>query len=179
MNIYLRYFDTETLVTTLEEAFDFLQSLPEISIDDYLKKDITQFVESDAVFPKRYKVSGKNYFIVIKTMATTMEEFKLKGTAAREAAQEDKQRIKCDAEEIVPGWYEANIVFNRVVPIPQTQKFQYVETEFAARLKALSRQDCYNRLIDHLRSRQDVDPRCQFPSQKSRNFDCSYLGLSI
>lgn len=178
MNIYLRYFDTEILVSSLEEAFDFLQSLPDIDLDEYLRKDIAQFVESDAVFPKRYKVSGRNYFIVIKTTANTMEEFKLKGSVAREAALENKIRAKCEAEEIVPGWYEANIIFNRVVPIPQTQKFQYIETDFSARVKALSRLDCYNKVIDHLRTRQDVDPRCQFPSFKSRNFDCAYIGLN-
>ena len=39
-------------------------------------------------------------------------------------------------------------MFKRVIPIPQTQKFQYVDTFFVARVKAISRQDCYNKIIE-------------------------------
>ena len=34
-----------------------------------------------------------------------------------------------------------------------------------------------HRLIDHLRTRSDVDPRSQFPSPKGKNFQYEYLGL--
>ena len=30
MNLYLRYFDQETLVTSVDDAIDFLKSIPEI-----------------------------------------------------------------------------------------------------------------------------------------------------
>ena len=57
-------------------------------------------------------------------------------------------------------------------------KFQYKDTRFKARCKARNVQECYNRIVDHLRSRQDVDPRSQFPSIKGKNFTCSFLGMN-
>ena len=62
MNIYIRYFDKETLVPTVGDAIDFLESLPDIDVDDFLRKDLSQFIASDNVYPKRYKVRGRNYF---------------------------------------------------------------------------------------------------------------------
>lgn len=181
MNIYIRYFDNETIVTTLKGAFDFLSSIQEIELDEKMAQDLAKFIASDDVYPKRYKVRGRNYFIVIKTTAKNMTEFKAKGAEARETSTNDKAqrraRINEANNEMQPGWYDASIVFKRVISIPQTQKFQYVDTMFAARLKAYSRQDCYNKLIDHLRARADVDPRCQFPSIKGRNFECIYRGM--
>ena len=72
---------------------------------------------------------------------------------------------------------EATINFKRVVVKPQTGKCQYIDTEFAARIKAYSGIDCYNRMIDHLRTRVDIDQRSQFPSAKGKNFNFKYLGL--
>ena len=36
--------------------------------------------------------------------------------------------------------------------------------------------DAYNRIIDHLKNRNDVDPRSQFPSAKSSSFEYQYMG---
>ena len=36
MNLYLRYFDRETLVTNVDDAIDFLASIPEIGMNDDL-----------------------------------------------------------------------------------------------------------------------------------------------
>ena len=44
-------------------------------------------------------------------------------------------------------------------------------------MQAYSAQDCYNRIIDYLQSREDIDPRSQFPSVKGKNFQYSYIGL--
>ena len=33
MNLYIRYFDEECVVSSAEEAFDFLSSLPGITLD--------------------------------------------------------------------------------------------------------------------------------------------------
>ena len=77
------------------------------------------------------------------------------------------------------GWYEASLTFKRVVLIPETSKFQYKDTLFRVRVKAQSAMDCYNRIVDHLRNRQDVDSRSQFPSSKSSNFYYTYLGESL
>lgn len=73
------------------------------------------------------------------------------------------------------GWYEGSIDFKRVQQVPGTNKFQYRDTHFVARCKAMSGQDCYNRIVDHLMQR--VDSRSQFPSAKGKNFKFQYLGL--
>jgi hypothetical protein len=44
------------------------------------------------------------------------------------------------------------------------------------KLKAESVQDCYDKVLEHLRNRQDIDSRSQYPSIKSPNFEFSYLG---
>jgi hypothetical protein len=74
------------------------------------------------------------------------------------------------------GWYEGAIDFKRVQLVPGTGKFQYRDTHFVACVKALSGQDCYNRIVDHLRQR--VDDRSQFPSAKGKNFKFRFLGLA-
>ena len=74
-----------------------------------------------------------------------------------------------------PGWYEGTIDFKRVVLVPATGKHEYRDTRFVAQVKAMSGQDCYNRIVEHLRSR--VDSRSQFPSAKGKNFRFRYLGM--
>lgn len=76
MNLYLRYFNSETLVTNVEDACAFLDSIPEIGFNNRIAEDVRQYFESDNRFPKRYKVRPKIYFIMIKTDANTMKEFK-------------------------------------------------------------------------------------------------------
>ncbi|MGN0234600.1 MAG: hypothetical protein ACI4B5_09290 [Bacteroidaceae bacterium] len=179
MNIYLRYFNKETLVSSVKDAIEFLQGIPDIDMDEFLVQDITNFVEGSNMYPKRYKVRGHSYFIVIKTMATTMEDFKNKGAATRLATEnarvqrEERQAFFSSKKE---GWYEGKLLFKRVIAIPQTQKFQYMDTTFVARVHTDSVQECYNAIVNHLRTRNDVDPRSQFPSIKGRNFECRYLG---
>lgn len=183
MNIYVRYFDKEILVSSVDEVLDFLQSLQDIDVDEYLVKDLKGFVEGNNMYPKRYKVRGRNYFIVIKTSAKNMEEFKNNGNSARAAVGSERASsgMKPDdggSKEELPGWYTGSLLFKRVIPIPQTQKFQYVDTLFVAKVKAFSRVDCYNKIVNHLRARNDIDLRSQFPSSKGRNFECRYEGMT-
>ena len=122
MNIYLRYFNKETLVSTVDEAIDFLQGITDIDMDEFLMQDIKAFVESNNMYPKRYKVRGHSYFIVIKTTAATLEEFKDKGAAAREAtekarAQREERQLFFTAKKV--GWYEGKLMFKRVISIPR------------------------------------------------------------
>ena len=72
MNLYLRYFDNEVLVSTVDEAIDFLSSIPEIKMTPDLENDIREYVAADAYYPKRYKVRPRVYFIIIKTEATCL-----------------------------------------------------------------------------------------------------------
>ena len=76
MNIYARYFDQDVLVYSFEELMDFLASIPEIPINQHMIDDVRMYVESDIPYPKRYKIRPRVYFILIKTTAQTMEEFK-------------------------------------------------------------------------------------------------------
>jgi hypothetical protein len=179
MNLYIRYFDEECLVHSVEEAFDFLSSLQDITVDQDLKDDLRQYVESSMPYPKRYKVRPRVYFIVIKTEASTLADFKARkmhdGGSSPVAIH--KASLQEQLMDDHPGWYEGSLTFKRVVLIPGTGKFQYRDTTFRARLKAYSGIDCYNRIINHLRNRQDVDERSQFPSARGKNFKYIFLGM--
>ena len=181
MNLYIRYFDEECVVSSAEEAFDFLSSLPGITLDEVFMKDLRQYMESPMPYPKRYKVRPRVYFIVIKTTATTLAEFKVNGgrTQSISAPAAEKEPATGRFSDDCPGWYEGEILFKRVILIPGTNKFQYKDTRFKARCKAHNHQDCYERIVEHLRSRQDVDARSQFPSVKGKNFTCNYLGMEL
>lgn len=179
MNLYIRYFNNEVVVQNAQAAIDFLSSIPEIDVDEFLQKNIIQYAQSSINFPKRYKVKGKNYFIVIKTTASTMEEFKNNGSrpeAEKSVMQLRKEEEMNQIKALRPGWYNAGILFQRAVTMPDG-KCQFVETDFRVRLKATSIQDCYDRIVEHIRNRGDVDERSQIPSVKGRNFSYQYLGM--
>ena len=76
MNIYVRYFNNEALVRNLDELFDFLSGLGDITINKLMVDELTNYVNDEANYPKRYKVRPRVYFILIKTTAQTLEEFK-------------------------------------------------------------------------------------------------------
>lgn len=176
MNLYLRYFDNEVLVYSADEALDFLRSIPEINVTKDLEDDLRSYVDSDVCYPKRYKVRPRVYFIVIKSEAATMEDFKSKkmlnssnGTGQRHESPEVVM-----LNEVREGWYEGRIEFKRVVQSQATGKCEYVDTVFCARVKAMSGMECYNIICEHLLSR--VDNRSQMPSPKGKNFNFTYLG---
>ena len=186
MNLYLRYFSEETLVHSVDEAVNFLTSLSDFRVDEDMVNDLRQFAESSVSYPKRYKIRPRVYFIVIKTTANTMAEFKAnnKKNSAQVVGNDDmtlQHRTDRQAElaEEKTGWYEGSILFKRVIPIQGTGKFQYRDTTFAARCKANSPLHCYERIVQHLRGRQDIDQRSQFPSAKGKNFTYKYLGDTL
>lgn len=180
MNLYLRYFDRETLVTTVDEAIDFLTSIAEIGMNPVLESDIRDYVASDVYYPKRYKIRPRVYFIIIKTEAATMQDFKDKKAVHMEGSASASDRnvspVVAKLNELRPGWYEGVFDFKRVLMVPGTGKFQYRDTRFVARVKAESGLDCYNRIVEHLQER--VDERSQFPSAKGKNFKFYFLGLA-
>lgn len=180
MNLYIRYFNQEILAHNADEAIDFLNSIPEVKIENSMQKDLRSFAESSVAYPKRYKLAPKIYFIVIKTTAETMEEFKSNNRKSNQSVTgQIKSEKQMELNEDKPGWYEGSLLFKRVIPIPGTGKFQYRDTPFVARVKAHSPQECYMRIIQHLRNRQDVDLRSQFPSSKGKNFTYKYLGETL
>ncbi len=186
MNLYIRYFDDEVVVTNIEDALAFIRGIQDFNYTAQFESDFREYVESSVPFPKRYKVRPRIYFIVIKTTAATLEEFKANGKSAEHSVQDDsikaspiiprdmgRQRLTDE----LPGWYEGTLFFKRVVVVPQTGKYDYRDTTFSALVKAYSPMDCYNRIVDHLKSREDVDDRSQFPSPKGKNFQFTYIGL--
>ena len=183
MNLYLRYFDNEILVHNADDAIDFLRSIPEIGMNANIENDIRDYVASDVFYPKRYKVRQRVYFIIIKTTAATMLDFKQKKALHTMPQQNtpvmDKRDLTTNVitrlNEERPGWYEGALDFKRVVMIPATGKHEYRDTHFVVQCKAMSGIDCYNRIVDHLRGR--VDTRSQFPSAKGKNFHFKYLGM--
>jgi len=182
MNLYLRYFDKETLVHNVDDAIEFLASIQEIGMNRELEADIREYVASDVYYPKRYKIRPRVYFIIIKTEAATMLDFKQKKalrtnpTASAGGEQRDLvPTVVTRLAEERQGWYEGTIDFKRVVMVPGTGKHKYRDTHFVAACKANSGLDCYNRIVDYLKGR--VDNRSQFPSSKGKNFKFTFLGL--
>ncbi|MBQ9357299.1 MAG: hypothetical protein IJT98_08445 [Prevotella sp.] len=179
MNLYLRYFNKEILVKSADEAIGFLAGIDEINLTPELEADVREYANSDVVYPKRYKVRPRVYFIIIKTEAQSMQDFKDKkalhtsvdGTGEKERSA-NKVSMKLNEER--QGWYEGTMDFKRVQMVPGTGKFQYRDTHFVAQLKASSPLDCYNRIVEHLKPR--VDERSQFPSAKGKNFKYKFLG---
>lgn len=181
MNIYLRYFDNEILVSTADEAIDFLKSIDEIGMDANLEREVRAYLTSNVFYPKRYKIRPRVYFIIIKTEAATMQDFKEK--KAVHAVSDDNAApgrakvvspVVTKLNEQCEGWYEGTLDFKRVLLSPNG-KFQYQDTHFVAACKAVSGMDCYNRICEYLRER--VDNRSQFPSAKGKNFHYRYLGM--
>ena len=175
MNLYLRYFESEVLVNNADEAIAFLAGIDDIGMNPMLEKDIRDYVASDVYYPKRYKIRPRVYFIIIKTEATTMQDFKeKKAVRPAEGPGGKNAPVLMTLNEPRYGWYEGTILFKRVQQVPGTGKFQYRDTTFVARLKATSGMDCYNRIVEHLSGR--VDRRSQFPSAKGKNFKFTFLG---
>lgn len=183
MNLFIRYFDHETLATNIDEAAEFLSSIDDIKVDNSVISRVKNFMDSNNLYPFRLKVSYSNYVLFLKTEAATIEEFKEMESIRKQQKAEgimptlaDRKKSILDVlSEEKPGWYQATLLFKRVVQIPETNKFQYKDTRFTARVKAKSPMDCYNRMIDHLQKRNDVDMRSQFPSAKSNNFEYKLL----
>ena len=180
MNLFVKYFDHETVVGNVDEAVNFLAGIDEINLGDYQIKSIGDYYRSANRYPFRMKVSNINYVLFLKTETATVEDFQKEQKALKEqkivGGQGRKNAIVEYLNEEHVGWYQARIVFKRVVPIQATTKFKYVDVEFEAKLKATSGMDCYNRVIEHLKNRQDLDQRCQYPSVKSDRFTFEFLG---
>ena len=141
-----------------------------------LEEDIRNYCASEVFYPKRYKVRPRVYFIIIKTDAPTMNDFKEKRAVHPPLDKIEKPVAPAlvRLNEELFGWYEGALDFKRVLLVPGTGKFQYRDTHFVAHCKAMSGMDCYNRIVEYLRGR--VDERSQFPSAKGKNFKFRYLG---
>ncbi len=194
MNIFARYFDKDALVGGYDELMDFLSSIKEIPVTERLAEDVRAYVESDMPYPKRYKIRPRVYFILIKTSARTMEEFKAHRRSQTESGVEEMHRStpvsaapKVSMRDLKvarlaeqrQGWYLCSITFKRVIQIAGTTKFRYQDTDFTAYVKASSGQECYARMVEHIKARPEVDLRSQLPSAKGENFSFEFVGNEL
>ena len=92
MNLYLRYFDKETLVTNVDDAISFLAGIDEIGMNPMLEADIREYAASNVYYPKRYKIRPRVYFIIIKTEAATMLDFKEKRALHSSPSQNERDK---------------------------------------------------------------------------------------
>ena len=76
MNLYVRYFDHEYLAKSVDDALEFLSSIPEIKLESNAASRITTFLNSSNLYPFRLKVSYSNYVLFLKTEAENLEQFK-------------------------------------------------------------------------------------------------------
>ncbi|MBQ9641023.1 MAG: hypothetical protein IJV06_05640 [Bacteroidaceae bacterium] len=184
MNLFIRYFSHETLAHNVNEAIEFLGTINEIKLDGTVPGRISNFLYSNNTFPFRLKVSYSNYVLFLKTEAETLEEFHILEQKAKEEKAEGKGQSLADKKRSImealneshSGWYEGNITFKRVTVDKVTNKCKYIDTQFSVRCKAQSAMHCYERIIDHLKSRPEIDPRSQYPSVRSNNFTFKFLG---
>lgn len=180
MNIYVRYFDHEDVFASGQDVVNYLVDINDFNMTPQIQDEVISYSHSNMPFPKRVKVRNNVYFILIKTTADNLPDFKAhkkEATAANNNA--DNTRKDARLEELHNeriGWYKCEIKFKRVVLIPGTQKCSYRDTVFSAYIYAKSGSECYNLIIDHLRNRQEIDPRSQFPSEKKANFSFTYIG---
>lgn len=182
MNLYVRYFSHETVARSVDEALDFLASIPEIKIENNTRSRINTFLRSSNLYPFRLKVTFSNYVLFLKTEAETLEAFK-EEEAMRRAQKNDPAAAISERKKTIldalnaerRGWWLTSIKFKRVITMPHTGKCQYVDTTFTVKQIASSPMDAYNRLVDHLKNRDDVDPRSQIPSAKSSNYEYKFL----
>ena len=141
MNLYLRYFDREVLVQSVDDAIDFLASIDEIGMNPALEKDIRDYAKSDVIYPKRYKIRPRVYFIVIKTEAETMQDFKDKkavnpvGNSADKSSAPVLVRLNVPSTSSVCRWCLALASSSIVTPIslPAARPFR-VSTAIIASL---------------------------------------------
>lgn len=179
MNVYVRYFDHENVFLTGAEVVQFLVDINDFKMTPQLENEILSYSNGNMPYPKRIKVRNNVYFILIKTTAVDLPEFKANRkepgtTPMTESAKKEERMGKL--REINVGWYKVVIDFKRMLLVPGTQKGQYRDTRFSAYVYADCALESYNLVIEHLKNRQDIDPRSQFPSEKRNNFTYEFLG---
>lgn len=186
MNVFVRYFDKEIIATNIEEVVAFMSSLEGVAYDEDDIRQIDDYMKSSNPYPFRLKFTYNNYMLLLKTPFELMEDFKENERVKKEhkamgisPATEKKKSLLDYLNEEHEGWYDATIMFKRVVQIPGTAKFQYKDVSFRAQLKAKSGMHCYTRVVEYLRNRQDIDPRSQYPSVKSSKFVFRFIGETL
>ncbi|MBQ5643202.1 MAG: hypothetical protein IIV13_05535 [Bacteroidaceae bacterium] len=175
MNYYARYFDSEGVFPTPQALVSFIASIPQILMTEELSEAILKFCAEKTSFPRHFRLPNKSTFIVIKTNAVTLEEFKTRGANGGVIAVENKELKQTPVDEIRPGRYEVQMVFRRAIVNPETRKCSFVEETFEVEMLAQSQRQCFEVVMEHLKNHPDVDSRSQYPSIRSANFSAKLI----
>lgn len=175
MNYYARYFDSEGVFPTPQALVSFIASIPQILMTEELSEAILKFCADKTSFPRHFRLPNKSTFIVIKTNAVTLEEFKTRGANGGVIAVENKELKQAPVDEIRPGRYEVQMVFRRAIVNPETRKCSFVEETFEVEMLAQSQRQCFEVVMEHLKNHPDVDSRSQYPSIRSANFSAKLI----
>lgn len=179
MNYYARYFDSEGVFPTPETLVGFICSIPQIVMTEELSDAILKFCSDKTSFPRHFRLPNKSTFIVIKTNAATLEEFKTRGANGgvlpAESNNGNVSKLAA-AEEIRPGKYDVSMTFRRAVVNPETHKCFFVDETFGVEMLAQSQRQCFEVVMEHLKNHPDVDSRSQYPSIRSANFKATLIG---
>lgn len=175
MNYYARYFDSEGVFPSPQALVDFISSIPQISMTEELSEAILSFCADKTSFPRHFRLPNKNTFIVIKTNASSLDEFKTRGANGGVIPNENKESKVTSADEIRPGIYNVQMIFRRAIVNPETRKCSFVEDNFEVEMLAQSQRQCFEVVLEHLKNHPDVDPRSQYPSIRSSNFTATLI----
>ena len=175
MNYYARYFDSEGVLPTPQALVSFIASIPQILMTEELSEAILKFCADKTSFPRHFRLPNKSTFIVIKTNAVTLDEFKTRGANGGVIAVENKELKQAPVDEIRPGRYEVQMVFRRAIVNPETRKCSFVEETFEVEMLAQSQRQCFEVVMEHLKNHPDVDSRSQYPSIRSANFSAKLI----
>ena len=63
MNIYVRFFDFDTLVSDEDGVIQFLQAIPDVELTDEIVDEIKDYINSETTYPKRLKIRPHIYFM--------------------------------------------------------------------------------------------------------------------
>ncbi len=178
MNYYARYFDSENVLPNPTALVNFIASIPQITMTEELSEAVYKFCEDKTSFPRHFRLPNKRTFIVIKTNASSLEEFKTVGAnggVQNAEAKEAKEAKIAAVDEVRPGKYRVSITFRRAVVNPDTHKCVFFDETFEVEMQAQSQRQCYDVVLEHLKNHPDLDTRSQFPSIRSANFTATLV----
>ncbi len=135
-----------------------------------LEAAILKFCEEKTSYPRHFRLPNKHTFIVIKTNATSLEEFKTVGANGGVRSTEDKEPKTSAVDEVHPGTYRVSLTFKRAVVNPTGRKCIFVDETFEVEMQAQCQRQCYETVLDYLKQHPDIDERSQYPSIRSANF---------
>lgn len=140
--------------------------------------DIVDYVNGDMPYPRHYKVNGRNYFILIRTPLDSLAEFHANSKEVRPVVQTQKEVSKYDEEQ--EGWYQCTKLFKRVLPHTEDNpRCVIVDSTIEILVYGSTPRDCHEKIISYLRSREDIDPRSQYPALKEATFAYEYKGKQL